>query len=297
MILETIESVLASSLSKCKQLRYCLVNEQKLPYKINGELAKTNCKEDFVTLDNIINDLKSFDYKGLGISIQASEICAIDIDHCFSKPFDKETGDNRFKEIMNLFDNQAYIEFSFSGSGLRILFLHPIISNYSEKYYIKNSKFNIEYYQPSNSYRYVTVTGKAICDMDIKELKDEVLFKFLNTYMLKPTVVKKEVKKINEGKTLDELMKIVRIHYIRDINFQELWFSKAPGSGADESERDFHLLTYIYENITQDEILLKEIFEQSPFFKSKDRKHVSKWKYQEGRYFKHLFNQIQRSYE
>lgn len=297
MVLETIENVLQSSLSKYKAMRYCLVNEQKLPYKLDGTLARSNYKEDFVPLEDIINKLNNFNYKGLGISIQASEICAIDVDHCFSKPFDKETGDNRFNEIYSLLKDKAYIEFSFSGTGLRILFLHPLIENYNERFYIKNSKFNIEYYQPSNSYRYVTVTGKAICDVDIKELEDEVLYKFLNTYMLKPTVLKKDIKQINEGKTFDELMKIVRIHYIRNFNFQELWFSKAPGSGSDESERDYHMLNYIYENITQDKDMVKAIFERSPFFKSKDKKHMYKWAYQEGRYYKHLYNQIQRSYE
>lgn len=297
MVLETIASILDSPLSKCDQLRYCLVDENKLPHKVDGSLAKSNVNEDFITLENIVNELKDFSYKGLGISIQASKICAIDVDHCFSSPFDIKTGDTRFKDIFNLFKNNAYIEFSFSGTGLRILFNHPVIENYSDKYYIKNSKFNVEYYQPTNSFRYVTVTGRSLSKQGIEELPEDILLKFLNEYMVKPVKVKKESKILNEGKTFDELMKIVRIHYIRNDNFQELWFSKAPGSGADESERDYHLLSYIYENITHDKDMMKSIFEQSPFFKSKDKKHINKWKYQEGRYFKHLYNQIEGSYE
>ena len=89
-------------------------------------------------------------------------------------------------------------------------------------------------------------------------------------------------------------MKVVRYKYLKDYNFQDLWFTKAPGSGKDESERDYHLVAYLYENITQDKNLLKQIFESSEFFKTKDWKHVNKWKNQNGRYFNYLYDTIRR---
>ena len=36
----------------------------------------------------------------------------------------------------------------------------------------------------------------------------------------------------------------------------------------------------------------KEVFEMSPFFKSKDRKHVYKWERSDHRYFNYLYNVI-----
>lgn len=296
MIVETLDNILNSSLCQCDNLRYCLVDETKKPYKIDNTLARPNNENDFISLSDLINNLTSTEYKGVGISIQASKICAIDVDHCFKNPFDITSVDERGQDIINLFKGKTYIEFSFSGTGLRILFTHNIIDNYSIKYFIKNSKNNIEYYQPTSSYRYVTVTGKYIDNHIIDVVSDEILNTFLNNYMLKPEKKLKELNKIKEEKTIEQLLKDVRVLYIKNENFQEVWFSKAPGSGADESERDYKLLSMIYENITQDKDKVKEIFEHSPFFKSKDWKHVKKWNYGNFRYFEYVYSQIEGRY-
>ena len=95
-----------------------------------------------------------------------------------------------------------------------------------------------------------------------------------------------------ETRTYEELMKLVKVKYLKDIIFQNLWFNNAPGSGKDESERDYHLVVYLYQNITQDKDLLKKIFESSPFFKSKDNKHVYKWNYNNFRYFNYIYNNV-----
>ena len=79
------------------------------------------------------------------------------------------------------------------------------------------------------------------------------------------------------------------------MTFQNLWFTNAPGSGKDESERDYHLVAYLFENVTQDHDMIKQIFEQSNFFKTKDYKHVYKWTNQNGRYFEYLYNTIRRT--
>ena len=204
------------------------------------------------------------------------------------------SGDERVENILNLFKDFAYCEFSFSGTGCRILFKANIIENYSNKYYIKNESNGIEYYQPTKSYRYVTVTGKYLYNNPIKEIKDyNIGNNFLDTYMIKP--IKKQYQtftEVKETRTVEELMKKVRYYYFKDGLFQGLWFDKAPGSGSNESERDYHLVAYLYEKVTQDKDKLKEIFEQSPFFKSKDWKHVNKWKNQEGRYYNYLYDVI-----
>ena len=170
-----------------------------------------------------------------------------------------------------------------------------MIENYSDRYYIKNEKFGAEYYQPAKSYRYVTVTGNSIYNNHLEQDASfkNILLKFLNDYMLKPERKSYEIKTEEvETKTFEELMKDVKLKYFRDIRFQDLWFSKAPGSGKDESERDYHLVAYIYDYITKDKDKIKQIFEQSPFFKSKDWKHVNKWTKQDFRYFNYLYDRI-----
>ena len=89
-------------------------------------------------------------------------------------------------------------------------------------------------------------------------------------------------------------MKVVKYNYLSNNKFQNLWFVPAPGSGSNESERDYEMLCYLFENVTQDKDMLKKIFEESDFFKSKDWKHVNKWKNQDYRYFNYLYSVISR---
>ena len=299
MLIETLNDIINTDNEDLLNLKYCLVTKDKLPYRIDEILARSNHSEDFVNIQEIISNLENINienYKGVGISIQASNICAIDVDHCFSSPFDITSGDERAQQLIDKFKDLAYIEFSFSGTGLRILFKSNLIENYSDKYYIKNKNNSIEYYQPNNSYRYVTVTGRCIYNNLIKNINNDVIIDFLNEYMKKTIksydniITTSEV----ETRTYEQLMKIVKYRYLKDYNFQDLWFTKAPGSGKDESERDYHLVAYLYENITQDKNLLKQIFESSEFFKTKDWKHVNKWKNQNGRYFNYLYDTMRR---
>lgn len=282
--------------------KYCLVDNMKHPYKFDGNLARPNCNEDFSPIEDLasvsINTLN--DYHCLGVSIQASQVCAIDIDDCVGKAFDKETISSKAKSIIEQFKNFAYIEFSFSGHGLRIFFKSKTIDNYKYIYYTKNSKEHIEYYYPEGSARYVTITGMTIYSNEIRNLtthEETVLSGFLNTYMKREhqlNVDKDENLEVDD-RTIDELMIKVKNAYFRNYNFQDLWFTEAPGSGADESERDYHLVAYLYDNITKDKNKIKELFELSPFFKSKDYKHLNKWQKQDYRYFNYLYTKIKES--
>lgn len=299
MLIETLNDIINTDNEDLLNLKYCLVTKDKLPYRIDEILARSNHSEDFVNIQEIISNLENINienYKGVGISIQASNICAIDVDHCFSSPFDITSGDERAQQLIDKFKDLAYIEFSFSGTGLRILFKSNLIENYSDKYYIKNKNNSIEYYQPNNSYRYVTITGRFIYNNLIKDINNDIIIDFLNEYMKKTIKSYDSIITTNEveTRTYEQLMKIVKYKYLKDYSFQDLWFTKAPGSGKDESERDYHLVAYLYENITQDKNLLKQIFESSEFFKTKDWKHINKWKNQNGRYFNYLYDTMRR---
>lgn len=276
--------------------KYCLVNENKIPFKINGENAKPNKIEDFINIEEFV-DFKDFKkYAGLGISIQGSNICAIDVDKCFNEPFNLESADERALDVIDRFMDFAYIEFSFSGKGLRVFFKNRLISNYSDKFYIKNENYNIEFYQPNQSYRYVTITGRYIVNNNINEYKKEnenIINKFLNDYMKRPIKEKKNINIIeNDNRSLDDLMKKVKSKLLRDYVFQEKWFSKAPGSNSNESEIDFYILNYLYENITQDKEKLRLLFEESSFYKSKDNKHLKKWTYNNYNYYNYIYERL-----
>lgn len=292
--IETISEILNNDNLMNANLKYCLVNESKIPFRFDNEIAKPNKLDDFVNIEDLVDsDLEK--YAGLGISIQASNICAIDVDKCFSIPFDIDSADERALDIIERFKNVAYIEFSFSGKGLRVFFKQNIIDNYIKKYYIKNDNTNIEYYQPTQSFRYVTITGRYIINNPIVSNKDfiNIIIDFLETYMKRQTVIKKKIKVIeNDDRTIEEIMKKVKIHLLQNYNFQEVWFSQAPGSGQNESQLDFFLLSYLFENIVQDKEKLRLIFEKSPYFKSKDKKHINKWLYNDYRYYNYVYERL-----
>lgn len=277
-------------------LKFCLVDDKKRPFRVDETPARPNIIEDFVDFEDLFQCSNLGSFAGIGISIQASEVCAIDVDGCFSRPNDITSADERAEYFMKLFNvDGVYMEFSFSGTGLRILFIHHLIDDYSTKYYIKNEVHKLEYYQPSKSYRYVTLTGNVIQDNEIirpSDLSDEVE-EFLDKYMLRKVRASYKVKtQSTETRSYDELMLLVRKHYLTNMNFQNLWFNNAPGSGKDESERDYHLVVFLFENVTQDKDLLKQIFESSRFFKTKDSKHIYKWTNQNYRYFNYLYDRI-----
>lgn len=295
MIYDTLEAIMNCPIIDGR-LKYCLVDKNKRPFKTDGTMARPNNTNDFVEFDELLQCKNLDSYAGVGVSIQASNICAIDVDHCFSVPFDITSADERAQEIIYLLGQYNYIEFSFSGKGMRVLCQNPIIENYTEKYYIKNESNQIEYYQPTKSFRYVTVTGKVIKrNLVRREIPQDILKTILDTYFLKPERKSYDVFTQDvETRSLDELLKITKYHYLTNSKFQNLWFTPAPGSGSNESERDYEMICYIFEHITQDKDMIKQIFEESDFFKSKDWKHVNKWNNQDFRYFNYLYSVISR---
>lgn len=292
--LETLENISNTNLIY-ENLKYCFVSKSKVPFKINDTNASPNNINDFVDYETLLKHKRPRLYAGVGISIQASNICAIDVDHCFINPNDIYSGDERAKNLLEEFKD-TYCEFSFSGTGLRILFkLDNLIENYNDNFFIKNEKNQIEFYQPNNSYRYVTITGRFIYDNKLKKLSSEELYFFLNKYMKKEKTFNND-KKIKRELNLNDSLKLVKYHYLTNQTFQDLWFSQAPGSGKDESERDYAILAYLFENITENKEILKQLFESSYYFKTKDDKHIKKWEQSNNRYFDYIYGCLERSH-
>ena len=291
--LEVLQNLMSTDLVQ-NDLKYCLVDKNKIPHTISGGMARPNHNEDFVDITEIANAENLADYAGLGISIKASNLTAIDVDHCFETPFDFTSIDERGKDIFDLFKHCAYIEFSFSGSGMRVLFRTDDISEYSKTYFVKNSKKNIEFYQPSGSARYVTVTGRSLSNNSIKDKINisETIYYFLNKYMRRPERPINTSAIDNSDKSLDELKMEIKKFLFRDIPFQEKWFGKAPGSNRNESELDYAIISFIYHNITTDKENIRLLFEESPYFKSKDNYHKYKWEYNNHRYYDFIYSRL-----
>ena len=290
--IDIINNIVNNSNLREYPFKYCLVDNNKVPYTYKDKLCHPNNINEFCSLLELLDNLNLMDYKGVGVSIQGSNICAIDIDHCFEIPFDFDTLSPQIKPIINFFKEETYIEFSFSGTGLRIFFLvNNMIENYSDIYYIKNSKAGIEFYTPYFSYRYVTITGRYIFNNPVKILDLNKIYVFLNNYMKRPKTSK--ISKISHNiEDINECMVKVKKLYFKNYDFQNLWFSRAPGSGHNESELDYKLICYLYENITSNIELVKEIFMMSPYYKSKDYKHVSKFTKNNYNYFYYVIGKV-----
>lgn len=290
--IDTISRIVETQLVN-EELKYCLVNERKIPFTITNVIARINRVEDFVDLHTLFDNDILNEYSGVGISVQASKVIAIDIDNCVTKPFSINHINDFAKDIINIFKEVGYVEFSFSGTGIRILLKAPAIKNYSKTYRTKHSKLGLEFYQYNMPGRYVTVTGKVLYNNTLKELQDtRLITQFLDTYLKKEFNQTIEFSESSDSRTEEDLMKLIRRHYIKNSNFQELWFTPAPGSGKDESERDFFLVKYIFNNITQDRNKVKLLVEKSHFFKTKDNKHIFKWRRNNHWYFNYIFNNI-----
>lgn len=283
---------------------YCLVGSTKIPYTCEGRNAKPNDKNSFCNGLDLVSSRYLDKLAGVGISIQFSNVCAIDVDGCFSVPFDINSADDRAKDIIDLFKDLAYIEFSFSGKGLRIIFKNNgTPKDYEVKYYTKNSKTRCEYYYPQSSARYVTLTGRTIKNNCIELTKDEDEFNLLNTLQIFfDKYMKRETPSVKvstgelfihiDNRSVEELMKKVRLLYLKDVAFQNAWFMKAPGSGSNESETDCLILSKLYDNITKDKEKIRIIFESSKYFKSKDYKHIYKWNHNDHKYYDGIYNKL-----
>lgn len=288
----TIENITKTNLIH-EDLKYCLVNSKKIPFTVTNTFAKTNSLEDFVSLEQLLDNDNLENYSGVGISVQASKVIAIDIDNCVDEPFNINKINEFASEIIKIFKDIGYIEFSFSGSGIRILLKSEAIEDYSKLYKTKNSTTGLEFYQYNMLGRYVTLTGRYIYNNKLEYIdNNSIIIEFLEKYMKKIFKKRKYKDEELDDRELEELMKDVKKLYFKNHDFQDLWFSKAPGSGKDESERDFFLVRYIFNNITRDREKARLIFEESEFFKTKDNQHLYKWHRNDNWYFNYMFDNV-----
>lgn len=276
--------------------KFCL-HENKIPKKRRYSKlynASPNNKNDFSSYDSIVKDYNSIksDKIGVGIGIFDS-LCGIDIDNCFNsegKP--SEVAIDILKRM------KSYTEKSLSGKGLHIYFkmkpeeqieinqmTHYIKMNEEQLQTngIKGTK-GLEVYQGTKDNRYLTLTGNKYLKIDeIREISSNELQQILDKYMKRPertyqatnqSFNQSSIDYDKQDKTDEDFL---NIGLQKDDTLIQLWNETPSGSGGNESETDFSLLTKLAFWTNCNEALMIQAFESSPYFSKKDDKHHTKW--------------------
>lgn len=229
----------------------------KKPFNVlTGYGAKSNDASTFVSYGILLNHIHKYlnidetgkQLGGVGLGIFRG-YSAVDIDHCV----DENGNINEMaQDIIKYCD--SYTEYSPSKTGIRIIFkINKEID--TKNYYINNAKLGLEIYISDKTNKFVTITGNKISGDTVKEIDIEPL---LNKYMKKG------------GFDIDKLLK-------KDSKLAELWNKKAPGSHSNESETDMALCCKLAYYLKNNENEIKQVFELSPYYKSKDNDHKKKW--------------------
>lgn len=275
--------------------KFCL-HENKIPKKRRYSKlynASPNNRNDFSSYDSILRDYNSIksDKIGVGIGIFDS-LCGIDLDHCFKEGKPSQVAIDILKKM------KSYTEKSLSGEGLHIFFkLKPEeqIEVNQMTHYIKMNKKQLqengfkdtgglELYQGTKDNRYLTLTGDKFLKIDeIREISKEELQDIIETYMKRPeknisttnqTFNQSSINYDKQDKTDEDFL---NIGLEKDEELIRLWNETPSGSGGNESETDFSLLTKLAFWTNRNEELMIQAFESSPYFSRKDDKHQTKW--------------------
>lgn len=244
----------------------------KMPFNpLSGYGAKSNDKSTFVTYPTVMrysDSYLSYDEEsgkqlgGFGLGV-FNGYSAIDIDDCV-----KDGKISKMAEEIIEFC-KSYTEFSPSKSGIRIIFKSSIKID-KNRYYINNSKNHLEIYISDNTNKFVTITGNKYKYDEIREVDlSEILDKYMKRSVpLTPTVTPK----------WDNEVKIsIESALMKDSKLYELWYNKAPGSHSNESELDLSLCCKLAFYCNGDYQKIKDAFERSPYYESKDNQHKNKW--------------------
>ena len=249
-------------------------NQTKVPLSVNGGFARSNDRSTFVDFKTAVNSdiakpviVNGRFVNGLGLGI-FNGYSAVDIDHCV-----KNGKANDFaQKIIDYF--QSYTELSPSRTGIRIIFKTDVKSIDKNQYYINNRKLGLEIYIEGSTAKFVTITGDiydgtagfGIVTADPMPIMNEYMFKTTPLYGSKQAEAPARKADFNLERALSN-----------DRKFHDLWFSKASGSGGNESETDLALCSKLAFYCQKDTSKMNDLFTSSPYFHSKDGGHVAKW--------------------
>jgi putative DNA primase/helicase len=239
----------------------------KVPYQIDGNMARSNDKRSWSTFPTIIKYFKQGGYDGIGFMFSKNDpFIGIDIDGCVSN---KELNDLA-KDIVNTVD--SYTEYSPSGEGIHIIAKGkiPLPGPGTGR---KNPELGLEIYRHG---RYFTFTGNSL------EGKNEVIdrtdeFKILFSRYL-------------EEKQKPTQTKVNRHTKMNELPASELWekmFSSKNGKtiqdlfngnliNGDHSSSDLALCNHLAFWTDKDPNKMDSMFRESNLVREKwDKQHSS----------------------
>lgn len=198
-------------------------------------------------------------YDGAGVGI-FNGLGAIDIDNCID-----ENGE--FSEMAQdvIQTMTAYTEYSPSGTGVHILFRADLPQYDKARYYENNRALGLEVYVKGGSPRYLTVTGKKLCQCADLEERSAQVQQVLDKYMLKPVsepVPQEELKPVDLSD--DEIVERI----CKDEKFKKLWHGDYSEIGS-WSEADLSLCNKLAFWTNKDPERMDRIFRRSGLMRGK----------------------------
>lgn len=244
----------------------------KAPYnpRTGGKAQSTN-RQTFAPLPVALGALErgphdGGKYDGIGVGVFGT-LAAIDIDHCIS-----DTGElsEMVADIMQTMS--AYVEYSPSGRGLRILFTVPVGFEYDRtRYYINHRKAGLEVYIAGVTHKFVTVTGNALTPGTDLEERGEQVAVVLEKYMVRPRADTPTEQGDEDGASgLDDLALIERAkHGHRGAEFAALWKGDTSAYDGDESRADMALCDALAFWTGKDPARMDRLFRHSGLMRAK----------------------------
>jgi putative DNA primase/helicase len=239
----------------------------KVPYQIDGNMARSNDKRSWSTFPTIIKYFKQGGYDGIGFMFSKEDpFIGIDIDGCVK---DRKLTDLA-KDIVETVN--SYTEFSPSGEGIHIITKGslPLRGPGTGK---KNPSIGLEVYRHG---RYFTFTGDSLEDKKVFDRTEELKVLF-NKYLEEKPKVTKTVDR-TENTNMSELPNA------------ELWekmFSSKNGKtiqdlfngsliNGDHSSTDMALCNHLAFWTDKDPIKMDSMFRESNLLREKwDKRHAS----------------------
>lgn len=236
----------------------------------------SNQEDKFNHLDKVL-PLTSSKY-GIGFGI-FDTFGAIDLDHCLNEEGKLLLDDfsKCVKEIVTSL--KTYTEKSPSGTGLHLYFkikgmkMNP--EEFSKKYYTnrrlnKETNQGLEIYLSGMTKKYLTITGEKLGEYNFREISFEELEPILEKYMKRFSSVNTTTNLVTNQQ--DSL----KIGLEKDSLLIDL-YNDTSHSG-NESEEDMRLLSKLAYYCNKDSQAIRQAFETSPFYMTKDEEHLQKWK-------------------
>lgn len=243
--------------------------------------------------------------EGLGIGLFGN-LCGIDIDHAVNEDGSLS---QTAKDIIDYFDG-AYMEYSYSGKGVHILFFCAQQRKY-QKYYTKmgvkqltakgiTDIEGLEFYQGRVDNRYLTLTGNIIPQRNKNNysVTPQKITAFLDKYFIIPVQPKSHPTSTSSNTKEDLAWARFGLYTLKDEKFKEAFDKPATGYGGTESEDDLTLACRAAFWTNNNPEAIRIVFEASPHYKTKDADHLKKWskKYSDDTISKALSDSIAKEY-